>query len=122
MPNWTVRLHDAFEPEFEALAEAVQDELLAQAKVIETFGPAAGRPRVDTLKGSKHANMKELRFDADDGVWRAAFAFDPKREAIIIVAADKSGGSEKKFYKRLIKTADERFDQHLDALKERKEG
>lgn len=122
MPNWTVRLHDAFEPEFEALAEAVQDELLAQAQVIETFGPTAGRPRVDTLKRSKHANMKELRFDADDGVWRAAFAFDPKREAIILVAADKSGGSEKKFYKRLIKTADERFDQHLDALKESKEG
>ncbi len=122
MPNWTVRLHDAFEPEFEALAEAVQDELLAQAQVIETFGPAAGRPRVDTLNGSKHANMKELRFDADDGVWRAAFAFDPKREAIILVAADKSGGSEKKFYKRLIKTADERYDQHLDALKENKEG
>jgi len=122
MPNWTVRLHDAFEPEFEALAEAVQDELLAQAQVIETFGPAAGRPRVDTLKGSKHANMKELRFDADDGVWRAAFAFDPKREAIILVAADKSGGSEKKFYKRLIKIADERFDQHLDKLRENKEG
>lgn len=122
MPSWTVRLHDAFEPEFEALVEAVQDELLAQAQVIETFGPAAGRPRVDTLKGSKHANMKELRFDADDGVWRAAFAFDPKREAVILVAADKSGGSEKKFYKRLIKIADERFDQHLKALKENKEG
>lgn len=122
MPNWTVRLHNAFEPEFEALAEAVQDELLAQAQVIETFGPAAGRPRVDTLNGSKHANMKELRFDADDGVWRAAFAFDPKREAIILVAADKSGGSEKKFYKRLIKTADDRFDQHLEALKKSKEG
>ncbi len=85
--------------------------------MIETFGPAAGRPRVDTLKGSKHANMKELRFDADDSVWRAAFAFDPKREAIILVAADKSGGSEKKFYKRLIKTADKRFDQHLHVLK-----
>jgi len=66
--------------------------------------------------------MRELRFDADDGVWRAAFAFDPKREAFILVAADKSGGSEKKFYKRLIKTADERFDQHLDTLKENKEG
>lgn len=122
MPTWTVRLHDAFEAEFEALAEAVQDELIAQARVIETFGPAAGRPRVDTLNGSKHANMKELRFDANDVVWRAAFAFDPKREAIILVAADKSGGSEKKFYKRLIKTADERFDQHLEALKKNKEG
>ena len=50
---------------------------------------------IDTLKGSKHANMKELRFDVDDGVRRAAFAFDPKRAAIILAAADKSGGSEK---------------------------
>jgi len=47
--------------------------------------------------------MKELRFDADDRVWRAAFALAPKREAIFLVAADKSGSGEKKFYKRLIK-------------------
>ena len=44
-------------------------------------------------KGSRHANMKELRFDADDGVWRVAFAFDPKRKAILLVAGDKSGGT-----------------------------
>ena len=60
--------------------------------------------------------MKELRFDADGGVWRVAYAFDPEREAILLVAGDKSGGSEKKFYKRLIKRADARFDQHLAAL------
>ncbi len=81
------------------------------------FGPEARRPRVDTLKGSKHANMKELRFDADDGVWRVAFAFDPLRRAVILAAGDKSGGSEAKFYKKLIKTADERFDAHLARLK-----
>jgi hypothetical protein len=60
--------------------------------------------------------MKELRFDADDGVWRTLFAFDPERKAIILVAGDKSGGSEKRFYKDLIKKADKRFDQHLIAL------
>lgn len=64
-----------------------------------------GRPRVDTLNGSKRANMKELRFDAADGVWRIAFAFDPKRKAILLVAGDKSGVSEKKFYKALIAKA-----------------
>jgi hypothetical protein len=75
------------------------------------------RPRVGTLKDSKHANLKELRFDADDGVWRVAFAFDPKRKAILLVAGDKSGKSEKTFYKRLIKKADKRFDDHLEELK-----
>ena len=117
---WTVRFDDAFEAEFDALAAPVQDELLAQAAVIGEFGPMAGRPRVDTLKGSKHANMKELRFDADGGVWRVAFAFDPAREAVLLVAGDKSGGSEKRFYKKLIKLADERFDAHLARLKEQK--
>lgn len=52
---------------------------------------------MDTLKGSKHANMKELRFDADDGVWRIAFAFDLRRHAVLLVGGDKSGGSEKRF-------------------------
>lgn len=72
---WTVTNHDEFETEFDALPEAVQDELLALASLLETYGPALGRPHVDTLAGSMHANMKELRFNAADGVWRVAFAF-----------------------------------------------
>ena len=80
--------------------------------MLERFGPQLGRPRVDTLKGSRHANMKELRFDAADGVWRVAFAFDPKRNAVLLIAGDKSGGAEKRFYRQLIAKADERFDGH----------
>ena len=60
--------------------------------------------------------MKELRFYAADGVWRVAFAFDPKRCAILLVAGDKSGSSEDRFYKQLIKKADARFQIHLDRL------
>jgi hypothetical protein len=65
--------------------------------------------------------MKELRFDAADGVWRVAFAFDPNRKAILLVAGDKSGGSEKRFYRQLIETADERFDVHVARIKGQKE-
>lgn len=61
--------------------------------------------------------MKELRFTADDGVWRVAFAFDPRRRAIILVAGDKSGVAQKRFYKNLIATADARLAEHLDTLK-----
>ena len=119
--SWTVRFAPEFAAEFQGLAVPVQTELLAQAKVIERFGPQTGRPRVDTLKGSRHANMKELRFDADGGVWRVAFAFDRAREAIVLIAGDKSGGSEKRFYATLIAKADVRFDRHLTALKTRAE-
>ncbi len=115
--KWAVEMADEFEPEFDALHEDVQTEILALSVVLEEFGPQLGRPRVDTLNGSRHANMKELRFSAADGEWRVAFAFDPKRKAILLVAGDKSGGSEKRFYRELIRKADERFDAHLARLK-----
>ncbi|PHJ69127.1 toxin-antitoxin system, toxin component, RelE family protein [Nostoc linckia z18] len=118
--EWTVKFHDDFEPEFDDLPEEVQDELFAQAVSLEEFGPQLGRPKVDTLKGSKHPNMKELRFKAADGVWRVAFAFDPKRNAILLVAGDKSGGSESHFYKQLINKADARFTAHLAQLRQKK--
>ena len=116
--NWDVGFDPAFDLEFDALPTAVQDELLAQAKFLETFGPMLGRPRVDTLNGSRHANMKELRFQADNGVWRLAFAFDLRRKAILLVAGDKSGVNERRFSRQLIKKADERFDAHLNRLKD----
>lgn len=115
MAEWSVEFHAAFEVEFERLEPGVQDALLAGAKALQTLGPQAGRPYVDTLHGSRHPNMKELRFDARGGteVWRAAFAFDPERRAIVLAAAAKQGVSSRLFYKRLIKIADERFAQHL---------
>jgi hypothetical protein len=72
---WTVEIGQEFEPEFDALHEDVQDEILAVSRLLQQFGPELARPRVDTLKGSRHANMKELRFSAADGEWRVAFRF-----------------------------------------------
>jgi hypothetical protein len=115
--KWDVEIGDEFEPEFDALPEDVQDEILAHARLLQEYGSQLGRPRVATLNGSRHANMKELRFHAADGVWRVAFAFDPRRHAILLVAGDKSGGSEKRFYDELIRKADKRFDAHLASLK-----
>ncbi len=110
---WVVELADEFETELRELPEGVQIQVLALARLLQQFGPRLGRPRVDTLKGSRHANMKELRFSAADGEWRVAFAFDTKRKAILLVAGDKSGVSEKRFYRGLIRKADNRFDSHL---------
>lgn len=114
---WVVEIGDEFEPEFDALHEDVQTEVLAMSRLLQQFGPQLGRPRVDTLKGSRHANMKELRFSAAGGEWRVAFAFDTKRKAILLAAGDKSGVSEKRFYRELIRKADGRFEAHLARLK-----
>ena len=115
--SWVVEIGDEFKPEFLALHEDVQTGILALSRFLQQFGPQVGRPRVDTLKGSRHANMKELRFAAADGEWRVAFAFDTKRKAILLVAGDKSGIGERRFYAELIRKADDRFDAHLARLK-----
>ena len=114
--SWSVDFHDEFVPEFHRLHRQVQDEVFAVAHLLKQFGPLLGRPRVDTLNGSRHANMKEMRFGAAGGAWRLAFAFDPTRSAVLLVAGDKSGASSRRFYRALIRKADERFDRHVARL------
>lgn len=98
------------------MVESLQDELLAHALLLREFGPNLGRPTVDTLKGSKYANMKELRFNWEGEVWRVAFAFDPVRQAILLAGGDKARAGQKRFYKRLIGIADECYGKHLVEL------
>jgi hypothetical protein len=116
---WTVQFGDEFDDEYRTLNEDVQDALLAAVTLLENVGPELGRPFVDTLKGSKYANMKELRFSASRGVWRVAFAFDPSRQAVLLVAGDKTGVSQTRFYRSLIAIADARYTAHLQRLSDR---
>jgi len=97
-----------------------QAEIIAKVELLKAFGPRLGSPHADTLNGSKHSNMKELRADTGEQVMRIAFAFDPERNAIILVAGDKAGVSQTQFYRQLIAKADGLFDAHLAALAARK--
>lgn len=114
--EWDVQFDPAFAAETKGFDRAVQLEIAALAGLLRQFGPQLRRPHCDTLKGSKHANMKELRFALPDGAWRIAFGFDPLRRAILLVGGNKSGISERQFYRDLIRVADGRFDAHLRAL------
>jgi hypothetical protein len=88
--EWDVRFDPPFAAEARAFSRAVQLEIAALAGLLRRFGPPLRRPHCDTLKGSKHANMKELRFTLPDGEWRIAFAFDPERCAILLVGGTAS--------------------------------
>ena len=85
--EWDIRFDPAFAAEAKGCALAAQLEIAALTGLLRQFGPQLRRPHCDTLNGSKHANMKELRFTLPDGEWRIAFAFDPKRQAILLVGA-----------------------------------
>lgn len=115
---WTVTFSAAFHDEFGDLPQAVRRQLLVSTVLLADQGPHLGRPHVDTLKGSSFVNMKEMRFGADDGVWRVAFAFDPQRRAVLLVAGEKSGVSQSRFYKPFIERADTRYRAHLKGIEE----
>ena len=120
--EWQVIFHDDFAAEVRQLPQAVREKLKAAATILSEDGPLLGRPLADTLKGSRHANMKELRFDANGGAWRIAYGFDPQRKAILLAGGDKAGTGKARFYRNLISVADERFDRHLQLLRSSKKG
>jgi len=110
---WRVEFHPTFLGEFQEFSGAVQDEIAALIRLLGVLGPQLGRPRCDTLKGSKHAHRRQRRLAACVRVRSIT-------KAVLLVAASKSGVSEARFYKRLIRLADERFDQHIGHLKKQR--
>ncbi|MDP2288151.1 MAG: type II toxin-antitoxin system RelE/ParE family toxin [Actinomycetota bacterium] len=92
------------------LDEAEYDQVVAALQALGVDGPALGRPFVDTVKGSRHKNMKELRPRGTH--IRLLFAFDPLRQAVVLVAGDKTN-RWKQWYEENIPVADERFDAHV---------
>lgn len=114
---WNVSTTDTFDEWFADLGSVEQSEIIAVVELLKLRGPRLSRPHADTLKGSKHANMKELRAETKNQVMRVAFAFDPKRAAILLVAGNKQGISQKQFYKKLIAKADVLYDAHLESLR-----
>lgn len=118
---WEVVTRAAFDEWFESLGHTPQGieaqiEIDATIEVLRKIGPRLGRPHADTLKGSVFANLKELRVPAAAMVIRIAFAFDPLQKAILLVAGDKSGVSEKRFYKQLIARSEKEYAEHLASI------
>jgi hypothetical protein len=105
---------------FADLGDDAQVEVIAKVGLLRLLGPQLGRPHAVTLNDSKHSNMKELRADTKDQVLRIAFAFDPDRSAILLLGGNKSGVSQKRFYKQLIARADALYDEHLKKMAARK--
>lgn len=99
-----------------SLDRSSREQVVAAIELLAEHGPRLGRPLVDTVVGSRHRNMKELRPGSSGrSELRILFAFDPRREAIMLVAGDKSG-EWKRWYQVNIPVADDRLDEHVKAL------
>lgn len=109
--GWNVLLDADFEKWLYQQEARVRVSITASAKLLSQFGPTLGRPRVDTLKGSKLMNLKELRVQHQGEPWRVLFVFDPKRRAILLVGGNKQGNAH--WYKEAIPIAEKRYERHL---------
>jgi hypothetical protein len=115
---WNVEITDEFSQWWTALVPAVQDKIEVGIGLLELLGPSLGRPHADTLKGSRHENMKELRVQQGGKPYRIFFAFDPRRTAIILLGGCKAG--DKQFYVRMVPLADDLYEAYIKEI--RKEG
>lgn len=114
--EWVVLVTDRFKIWLVNQDESVREAVLAALNNLRFYGHNLSRPYADTVKGSKFANMKELRIQHKGKPLRAFFAFDPRRQAIVLCAGDKS--NDKQFYKRMIEIADSEFAAYLKTLGE----
>lgn len=112
---WEITTTDTFDDWFDALDDTDRTNVLAALLVLREKGPMLARPYVDTVKGSEHSNMKELRVQSKGNPVRAFFAFDPKRVGILLCAGEKTG-NEKRFYDEMVPVADREFTAHLEKL------
>lgn len=111
---WGVEYTSEFEVWWSSLDADEQDSVAVSVNLLRDFGPQLSRPHADTLTGSRHANMKELRTQHRGRPLRILFAFDPRRCAILLIGGDKTG--DKRFYERMIPIADQLLDDHLQSL------
>jgi hypothetical protein len=116
--EWAVEFTTEFERWWDSLTAEEQEDVAASVNLLRITGPSLSRPHADTLKNSRHSNMKELRTQHHGRPLRTLFAFDPRRTAILLLGGDKTG--DNRFYDRMIPLADKLYDEHLQQL--RKEG
>jgi hypothetical protein len=114
--EWTIIFHLAFKNWLDEQEEDIQDSILVGLGLLKQEGPLLGRPYVDTLKGSRYPNLKELRVQHSGEPWRILFAFDPVRRAIVLVGGNKTG--DKRWYEKNMLIAEQRFTEHLETLED----
>jgi hypothetical protein len=117
MHVWRIELTDQAIEWLDSLDQKDRAAMTGSIDLLEQLGPNLGRPVVDSIKSSRHHNMKELR--SVGGNLRALFCFDPRRTAIVLLGGDKTNDWVG-WYDQNIPLADDLYDEYLDEL--RKEG
>lgn len=113
--EWAVEYTDQFGAWWNDLTESEQEDVGAVVILLREKGPTLTRPYSDSVHGSRHSNMKELRIQHAGDPYRVLYAFDPRRYAILLLGGDKTGDA--RWYATYVPIADDLYDEHVAALK-----
>ena len=113
---WEIEGTDQFQEWFQSLPDDIQGDVEAIVNLLEEQGPGLSRPHADHIRDSRHSNMRELRVQSGGEPFRIFYAFDPRRNAILLIGGNKGGNN--RFYAQYIPVADDLYDVYLHELRE----
>ncbi len=108
-----VILTDEFIEWFEALAEKHSRAVANKIDLLGHYGVKLGFPDSSAIAGTKHP-IRELRVQSHGEAVRVFYAFDPRRDAVLILGGIKTS---KRFYKDLIPKVGKIWEQYMRDLK-----
>ena len=112
--KWEVEYTDEFGNWWAKLSEDEQVSVAASVMLLEARGPSLGFPHSSAINGSGHSHMRELRTQHQGRPFRTLYAFDPLRNAILLIGGDKTG--DDRWYDVHVPLADRLYDDHLKQL------
>ncbi len=104
---------DDFDEWFQSLDEAATDAVARVVDMLEMQGPVLPFPYSSAIKGSRLA-LRELRVQSHGRPIRVFYAFDPVRQAVLLLGGDKSGND--RFYETMVPQAERIFARYLQEL------
>jgi hypothetical protein len=113
---WDIEVADEFKEWWTSLTEDEQEPVALAVGKLEALGLALGYPHSSQVKGSKHGHMRELRIQIYGRPFRVFYAFNPERNAILLIGGDKGALGNDRFYEVYVPLADAIYDEHLAEL------
>jgi hypothetical protein len=102
---------DEFADWYKDLDETDVEAVTFSVEILREKGVSLGAPHSSAIEGSKHA-LRELRVQSGGRPLRVFYAFDPLRQAVLLLGGDKTG--KKRFYEEFVPRAEVLFERYLD--------